>query len=86
LATVVSKPRERLSADALIKAYQEDADRKRTLIRRAETTRNRLLVITEGLRRLSADETFLTLLEEEDLATLPQNLADRLDFTSRPAT
>jgi len=37
-----------------------------------------LLFIIEALRRLSDDQTFLALLEDEDLATLPQNLAERL--------
>lgn len=78
LAATSGGSRERLSADVLVKAYQDDADRKRSLIRRAEATRNRLLVITEALRRLSADERFLALLEDEDLASLPENLAVRL--------
>lgn len=78
LAATRGKSREGMSADALVKAYQDDADRKRALIRRADVTRNRLLVITEGLRRLSEDERFLALLEDEDLASLPENLAARL--------
>ncbi|HJQ15852.1 MAG TPA: plasmid partitioning protein RepB C-terminal domain-containing protein [Allosphingosinicella sp.] len=78
LATTEDKPRQRLSADALVKAYQEDTDRKRSLIRKTESTRNRLLFITEALRRLSRDERFLALLEDEDLATLPETLGERL--------
>jgi ParB family transcriptional regulator, chromosome partitioning protein len=78
LATTGGEARERVSADALVKAYQDDAHRKRALIRRAEATRDRLLVITEGVRRLSEDERFLKLLEDEDLASLPENLATRL--------
>jgi ParB family chromosome partitioning protein len=72
------RKRENLSAETLVKAYQEDAERKRTLIRRAQMTKDRLLFIVEALRRLSGDEAFLALLEDEELATLPQNLADRL--------
>jgi ParB family chromosome partitioning protein len=78
LASTVGKPRERVSADALVKAYQEDTDRKRAMIRRTESTRNRLLFITEALRRLARDERFLALLEDEDLATVPENIAARL--------
>jgi ParB family chromosome partitioning protein len=73
-----SKSRDRVSADTLVKAYQEDTDRKRVLIRRTEATRNRLLFITEALRRLSRDEQFLAILEDEDLATMPENIAVRL--------
>lgn len=73
----VSRARERVSADTLVKAYQEDADRKRSLIMRANATRDRLLIIVEALRRLGRDERFTALLEDEGLATLPQNLAAR---------
>lgn len=78
LKTQSSKPRPRLSADALVKAYQEDTDRKRVMIRRTDVTRNRLVFITEAVRRLSRDERFLALLEDEDLATMPVNIAVRL--------
>jgi len=73
-----NKHRERVSAEALVKAYQESADRKRAMIRRNESTRTRLLVITEALRRLSRDEQFLAILEDENLATMPENIAARL--------
>lgn len=86
LATTPTRPREQVSADVLVKAYQEDADRKRTLIRRAEATRNRLLVITEGLRRLLADPDFVRLLEEEDLGSMPQSLAGRLQLAPELAS
>lgn len=78
LAAGDGRKRAPVSAEALVKAYQEDAARKRSLIRRAQATRDRLLFIVEALRRLSEDQTFLALLEDEDLATLPQNLAERL--------
>jgi ParB family chromosome partitioning protein len=67
-----------LSSAALIKAYQEDVDRKRILIRKAEGARNRLMFVTEALRSLLADENFLTLLRAEGLETMPSNLAGRI--------
>jgi len=85
LAAGDGRKRAPVSADALVKAYQEDAARKRSLIRRAQVTRDRLLFIVEALRRLSDDQTFLALLEDEDLATLPQNLAERLAPPPEPA-
>ena len=78
LATVVGHKREQVSAATLVKAYQEDADRKRSMIMRANATRDRLLFIVEALRRLARDERFTALLEDEELGTLPQNLAARL--------
>jgi ParB family chromosome partitioning protein len=70
---------QRLSPAALIRAYQEDVDRKRALIRRANSARDRLLLLTEALRRLRLNEQFSALLEDEGLATMPANLADRLE-------
>ncbi|MXO70257.1 plasmid partitioning protein RepB C-terminal domain-containing protein [Alteraurantiacibacter buctensis] len=78
LAIPEGQKRVRISAEALVRAYQDDAERKRSLIRRAQATKNRLLLIVEALRRLGSDETFIAVLEDEDLATMPQNLADRL--------
>lgn len=82
LGTKESRSRERVSAETLVKAYQEETERKRALIARAETTQNRLMLITEAMRRLSADESFIALLEDEGLATMPERLAERL----RPAS
>jgi ParB family chromosome partitioning protein len=79
LAASGARNRERLSADALVKAYQEDIDRKRVMIRRTEATRNRLIFIREALRKLARDEQFLALLEDEDLATMPESIALRPD-------
>jgi ParB family chromosome partitioning protein len=74
------KRRERpLSSNALIRAYQEAVDRKRLLIRKAETTRNRLVFVTEAVRKLLIDENFVTLLRAEALDTLPRNLASRIE-------
>jgi ParB family transcriptional regulator, chromosome partitioning protein len=79
-ATLKGKRRERpLSSNALIRAYQEAVDRKRLLIRKAETTRNRLVFVTEAVRKLLIDENFVTLLRAEGLNTLPQNLASRFE-------
>lgn len=78
LSTRDGHPRERVSAQTLVKAYREETERKRVLIVRAETTQNRLMLITEAMRRLSADESFVALLEDEGLATMPERLAERL--------
>lgn len=66
-----------LSSDALLRAYREDADKKRRLVRKAGATHDRLVFVTEALRKLLADENFVTLLRAESLDTLPRNLAER---------
>ncbi|RWO32496.1 MAG: chromosome partitioning protein ParB [Mesorhizobium sp.] len=71
------KPR-KLSTEALVRAYQQDTDRKRLLIRRAQAASNRLISIAEALRRLLQDDEFRDLVTKEGLTTLPKNLAQRL--------
>jgi ParB family chromosome partitioning protein len=66
-----------LSSTSLIRAYKEDADKKRLLIQKAEIARERLVFITQALRNLMQDENFTTLLRAEGLDTLPKNLAGR---------
>ena len=67
-----------LSVDRLLRTYRDDTDKKRKLVRKAEATRDRLIFVTEGLRKLLADTNFVTLLRAEKLDTLPQNLGERL--------
>jgi ParB family chromosome partitioning protein len=67
-----------LSVERLLRTYRDDTDKKRRLVRKAETTRDRLIFVTEGLRKLLADDNFVTLLRAEGLDTLPRNLGDRL--------
>lgn len=66
----------KLSADALVRAYKQEADRQRLLIKRAEFAQNRLLFIVTATRSLLADAHFATLLRAENLETLPRALAD----------
>jgi ParB family chromosome partitioning protein len=72
------RPRRSMSSQALVKAYQEDTERKRALIRRSELAKSRLTFITEALRTLVDDDAFFALLEDEELSTLPGNLAKRI--------
>ena len=69
-------PRSRMSSEALVRAYEKEADRQRLMIKKAEVTQNRLLFVVEAMRQLLADENFVTLLRAESLATMPRPLAD----------
>lgn len=62
----------------LVKVFQEDTERKRLMIRKTEATRNRLVFIVEALSQLSNDESFIALLEDEGLASMPNRLAERI--------
>jgi ParB family chromosome partitioning protein len=72
------RPRRPVSTEALVRAYNEDAEKKRALIRRSEAAKARLTFITEALRTLIDDDGFFALLEEEGLSTLPENLGARI--------
>lgn len=76
----VNPPRrsQSLSSEALLRAYKDDASKKRLLVRKAEVTHDRLIFITEAIRKLFADADFISLLRAEKLDTLPQTVADRL--------
>jgi ParB family chromosome partitioning protein len=71
---------EKMSSAALLRAYQEDVTRKREIIRRANATKSRLMIIVEALKQLKRQESFLTLLEQEKLNTLPERLAYHLEL------
>ena len=77
LAKLVAKD-SATTPEGLIKAFQEDTERKKMMIRKTEATRNRLIFIVEALSQLSSDETFVALLEDEGLATMPSRVADRI--------
>lgn len=68
-----------LSPEDLVRAFEEDAERKRGLIRRSTIARGRLTFIVEALRTLFDDEPLVSLLQEEGLDNLPANIAARLD-------
>lgn len=67
-----------LSVEALLRAYQQDTEKKRLLVQKAENTRDRLIFVTEALRKVFDDEHFVTLLRAEGLDSLPKSLGDRL--------
>jgi ParB family transcriptional regulator, chromosome partitioning protein len=65
---------ERLSA---IRTYQQDVERKRQMVRKAEATRDRLTFVVQALRTLFADDGLMAVLRGESLDTLPRSLANR---------
>lgn len=71
----------RVTSGALIRAYQKETERQKTLIRKATLTQGRLLFVVNALRRLLNDEQFVTLLRAEAMNTLPGPLAERIGPT-----
>ncbi|MFG6529116.1 MULTISPECIES: plasmid partitioning protein RepB C-terminal domain-containing protein [unclassified Sulfitobacter] len=67
-----------LTSEALVRAYQKEADRQKLLIKKAELTQGRLLFIWQAFRTLLEDDHFVTLLRAEGLETMPSYLQDTL--------
>jgi ParB family transcriptional regulator, chromosome partitioning protein len=66
------------SAEELVKLYRQDSDRHTLLVRKAQLEGNRLLLVVSALKKLLADENFVTLLRAEGLDSLPAYLAGRI--------
>lgn len=62
----------------LLKTYEEDTERKRLLVRKAEMTRECLTFIVEAFRQLRRDHAFMALLRAEGLDSIPKNLDLRI--------
>ncbi|MBN69905.1 MAG: chromosome partitioning protein ParB [Gimesia sp.] len=72
-----------VSSDKLLRAYQDETARQRTIIQKSRLCETRLLFAVTALRRLFDDENFINLLRAESLDTLPAYLATELHGESQ---
>ena len=73
-----------LTSEALVRAYQKEADRQKLLIKKAELTQGRLLFLCQAFRSLLEDDHFVTLLRAEGLEIMPSYLQDSLAEGAAP--
>lgn len=73
----------KFTANSIIKAYKDEAQRQKTLVRRAHLTESRLAVIRSAFQVLFADDHFVTLLRAEGLDTMPNQLAEMLSMEAK---
>lgn len=73
---LTKKPK--ISSMTLVKAYEQDTERKRMLIRKADATKARLLLITAAMREMLKDEALVDVMQREGLGTMPKVLSDRI--------
>lgn len=71
------------SSENLLRAYQDETTRQRTIIQKSRLCETRLLFAVTALRRLFEDENFINLLRAESLETLPAYLANELHGESK---
>ncbi len=73
----------KVTASALVRAYQKETERQKILVKKAMLAQSRLLFVVNALKRLLADDHFVTLLRAESIRTMPRPLAERLGTESR---
>ncbi|WP_039018349.1 ParB/RepB/Spo0J family partition protein [Halocynthiibacter namhaensis] len=83
-ATSHSCTNKKLSVETLMKTYQDDAERKTALLRKADATHREMLFLIQTLKTLLMDENFVTLLRAEGLINIPRTIAARLSRLERP--
>lgn len=74
------QPQRTITSDDLVKLYQQETDRQRVLIKKADFTQSRLLFVIEALKELMSNEAFKAILQAEQLETLPRGLTERMGF------
>jgi ParB family chromosome partitioning protein len=67
-----------LTGADLVRAYEHHTQQQRALVRRSTLITQRLAILTSSLRRLLADDHFVTLLRAEGLRSIPDFLAARV--------
>ena len=72
------RPAKRVTAEMLVRTYRKETERQKLLVKKATLTQSRLLFVVNALRRLLADEHFVTLLRAEAIQTIPRPLAERM--------
>ncbi|MFM0414366.1 ParB/RepB/Spo0J family partition protein [Paraburkholderia aromaticivorans] len=67
-----------VTTSSLVRTYQHEVERQKSMVRKAEFAQQRLMFVVGALRQIFADENFVNLLHAEGLATLPKYLAERV--------
>lgn len=67
---------ENISANEVLRIYEKEVDRKRSLARKADATSSCMVFIIEAMRHLLKDKAFRALLESEQMTSMPKRLAD----------
>ena len=73
-----SRKREMVTSSSLVRSYQQEVERQKLMVRKAELTQQRLLFVISAMKQLVADDHFVTLLRAEGLDSMPKQLAERV--------
>lgn len=68
----------RTSADNLVNMYRRESQKQRLMVKKARICEAKLLFAVTALRRLVADEHYMTLLRAEELPSMPKDIWERI--------
>jgi ParB family chromosome partitioning protein len=71
------------TAELLVRAYRQEADRQKLLIAKVRLTEHRLVFLISAMKRLLGDENLVNLLRAEGLDSLPSILVDKMKQQSK---
>ena len=74
--------RRRITPSELLRLFQEEAEKQRLLVKKADFTQTRLLFLIAALKDLVSEEGFSTLLRAEGLGTMPRALSAQIYGTA----
>lgn len=74
----IANTRRRLTGEALVREYKDRVREQRQLVKKANFTKERLLLLISAIRRILLDEHFVTLLRAENLVDMPEQVAFRI--------
>jgi ParB family transcriptional regulator, chromosome partitioning protein len=69
----------KVTGNMLVQVYKQRVGEQKALIAKAESVKERLLLIASAMRQLVRDENFITLLRAEAIADMPKQLMARLE-------
>ena len=75
----VQKTPKKMSPADLHKIYEQEIERKRLLIRKAEKVENALIILTESFKKLLHNENFINLLKAENLERVPEFILEKVN-------
>lgn len=84
IAHIMPRRSSDVTSSSLVRTYQNEVERQKAMVRKAEFAQQRLMFVVGALRQLFADENFVNLLRAEGLSTLPKYLAERVWPTGSP--
>lgn len=75
----------RTTAENLVNVFRRESQKQRLMVKKARICETKLLFVISALRRLMADEHYVTLLRAEDLASMPKDIWQRVNEKRKEA-